>query len=46
MDEVENTYGYKIFVDYAHTADALEQVLTTLRNTSGIGKIITVFGAT
>ena len=46
MEEVSNKYGYKIFIDYAHTADALDKVLSTLRATENIGKIITVFGAT
>ncbi len=32
-----------MFVDYAHTADALTQVLTTLRD-AGADTIITVFG--
>ena len=46
MEEVKNKYGYKIFIDYAHTADALDKVLTTLRQTGWMGRIITVFGAT
>jgi UDP-N-acetylmuramyl tripeptide synthase len=29
MEEVENKKGYKIFIDYAHTPDALKQVLET-----------------
>ena len=32
-------------VDYAHTPDALENVLSTLRNLKGSGRIITLFGA-
>lgn len=46
MEEVQNKYWYRIFIDYAHTADALDKVLSTLRDTAGLGKIITVFGAT
>ncbi|MDD4151769.1 MAG: UDP-N-acetylmuramoyl-L-alanyl-D-glutamate--2,6-diaminopimelate ligase [Candidatus Gracilibacteria bacterium] len=46
LEEVENIEGIKIFVDYAHTADALENVLQTIRKIEGINKIITVFGAT
>jgi len=30
-------------VDYAHTADALEKVLETIREMIGIERIITVF---
>lgn len=33
-----------VFVDYAHTPDALENVLKTLSEIEGRGKIITVFG--
>jgi UDP-N-acetylmuramyl tripeptide synthase len=32
MEEVENNNHTKIFVDYAHTADALKQVLETIRD--------------
>ncbi|MCP4523101.1 MAG: UDP-N-acetylmuramoyl-L-alanyl-D-glutamate--2,6-diaminopimelate ligase [Candidatus Gracilibacteria bacterium] len=46
MEEIKNLEGYKIIVDYAHTADALENVLSTLNKLEGIGKIHTVFGAT
>ncbi|NCO32058.1 hypothetical protein GW891_04775 [bacterium] len=34
-----------MIVDYAHTPDALEKVLTTLKEI-GYKKIVTVFGAT
>lgn len=46
MEEVENNNHTKIFVDYAHTADALKQVLETIRDIEWIKKIITVFWAT
>lgn len=36
--------GYNVFVDYAHTDDALTNVLSALRNTFPDKKIITVFG--
>lgn len=44
MQEVKNSAGIKIFIDFAHTPNALEQALTTLKlNTKG--KLIAVFGA-
>lgn len=46
LEEVNNYEWMKIFIDYAHTPDALENVLTTLKNINGIKRIITVFGAT
>jgi UDP-N-acetylmuramoyl-L-alanyl-D-glutamate--2,6-diaminopimelate ligase len=35
---------FQVFVDYAHTHDALENVLKALRATMGGGKLICVFG--
>lgn len=46
LEEVENIEWIKIFVDYAHTADALENVLQTIRKIEWIKRIITVFWAT
>jgi len=43
MERIENTRGLLIFVDYAHTGDALENVLKTL-TAAGASRIITVFG--
>ena len=37
-------HGFTVFVDYAHTDDALKNVLVTLRKVVS-GRIITVFGA-
>ncbi len=45
MDLVENDLNADIIVDYAHTEDALEKVLTNLKEIP-YSKIITVFGAT
>lgn len=46
LEEIPNTRGAKIFVDYAHTEDSLRNVLETLRKIEGTKRIITVFGAT
>ncbi|MDD5769883.1 MAG: UDP-N-acetylmuramoyl-L-alanyl-D-glutamate--2,6-diaminopimelate ligase [Candidatus Gracilibacteria bacterium] len=46
LEEVKNYEGFKIFIDYAHTPDALEKVLSTLKEIEGIKRIIIVFGAT
>ncbi len=43
MERITNSRGLLVFVDYAHTGDALENVLETLR-AAGAGRIITVFG--
>lgn len=47
MEQVDNSEWYNIFVDYAHTEDALEKVLINLQEIKQKdAKIITVFGAT
>jgi UDP-N-acetylmuramoyl-L-alanyl-D-glutamate--2,6-diaminopimelate ligase len=43
MERIENSRGVLVFVDYAHTGDALGQVLGMLKKT-GARRIITVFG--
>lgn len=43
MERVENGAGVTCLVDYAHTGDALENVLATLKEIA-TGKIITLFG--
>jgi UDP-N-acetylmuramoyl-L-alanyl-D-glutamate--2,6-diaminopimelate ligase len=43
LEAVPNRKGKKIFVDYAHTDDALKNVLTTLREICK-GRLIVVFG--
>lgn len=43
LERVANPRGLHVFVDYAHTPDALVNVLTALRG-AGFGRIITVFG--
>ena len=43
LERVVNKKGLSIYVDYAHSDDALENVLTTLREFTK-GRLITVFG--
>jgi UDP-N-acetylmuramoyl-L-alanyl-D-glutamate--2,6-diaminopimelate ligase len=43
LESVENDKGIALFVDYAHTDDALGNVLRTLREVA-TGRIITLFG--
>ncbi|MBI2335818.1 MAG: UDP-N-acetylmuramoyl-L-alanyl-D-glutamate--2,6-diaminopimelate ligase [Deltaproteobacteria bacterium] len=43
LEKIENNRGIHVFVDYAHTPDALKNVLTALRALNP-KKIITVFG--
>ncbi len=49
FEKIENRRGIHVVVDYAHTHDALERVLSGLKNVlrsspRGHGKMITVFG--
>jgi murE/murF fusion protein len=44
VEGIRNEKGLHIFVDYAHTPDALDRILRTLRNAKGQGRLITVFG--
>ena len=43
LEEIETRKGFQVFVDYAHTDDALEHVLTTLREITN-KRLIVVFG--
>lgn len=43
LEAVVNQAGLSVFIDYAHTPDALENVLTALRRLTS-GRLITVFG--
>ncbi len=43
MERVKNTLGLHVFVDYAHTEDALRNVLLSLQEIKK-GRILTVFG--
>lgn len=44
FERVKNAINRTLIVDYAHTPDALKNVLMTVRD-FGIGKVIVVFGA-
>lgn len=44
MEEIKNSKGIKIIVDFAHTPNGLEQALKTLRKQTK-GKLIVVFGS-
>lgn len=46
LEEIANNRGLTVFVDYAHTEESLRNVLETVKQMEGIGRIITVFGAT
>lgn len=46
LEEVKNNEKIKIFIDYAHTPDALENILTTLNDIKWEWNLITVFWAT
>ena len=46
MEEVRSPDGFSVFIDYAHTPDALENVLETLSDIKWKWRVITVFWAT
>jgi len=43
LEEIQTDAGFQVFVDYAHTEDALRNVLTALREITS-GRLIVVFG--
>lgn len=43
LEPVPNNYGIRVFIDYAHTPDALKHVIGELKRTS-TGRLITIFG--
>ncbi len=43
MEQIRNDYGLDIFVDYAHTPDALNHVLNSARSMTK-GRLISIFG--
>lgn len=44
MEEIENSRGIRVIVDFAHTPNALENVLSVLSKQKGRGKLVVVFG--
>lgn len=44
LERVADPAGRHVFVDYAHTPDALDNVLAGLNALCGAGRVITVFG--
>ena len=44
VQKVSNTSGVHAFVDFAHTPDSLQAVLTSARISAGMGRVIVVFG--
>lgn len=45
MEEVSNNKGVKVFIDFAHTPNALGAALKTLRDNFPKSRLISVFGA-
>lgn len=45
MEEIKNNKGIRIFIDFAHTPNGLEQALRSLRLHTRGGKLIAVFGS-
>lgn len=44
-EEINNNFGFKTIVDFAHTPNALENTLSSLKQNTK-GKLIVIFGAT
>jgi len=44
LEPVEDPRGNHVFVDYAHTPDALENVVGTLRQLTDRGRLVVLFG--
>ena len=44
LEKVEEGQSFTVIVDYAHTPDALEYLLNTVKSVSGIRRTILVFG--
>ena len=44
FEKIKNDIGTNIYIDFAHTPNALKNLLTNLRKRNGDGKLISVFG--
>ena len=44
FESVHNALGFTVLVDYAHTDDALANVLTLARELAGAARVLTLFG--
>lgn len=44
FETVDCSQDYKVIVDYAHTPDALENVIKVAKNIKNRGRVITIFG--
>jgi UDP-N-acetylmuramoyl-L-alanyl-D-glutamate--2,6-diaminopimelate ligase len=44
MEEIKNSRDLRIYVDFAHTPNALENVLSMLSERKGKGRLIAIFG--
>ena len=48
LEKIENNKGFEIYIDFAHTSNSLEQVLSLLKKRIDLrgkkGKLITIFG--
>ncbi|KKU10579.1 MAG: UDP-N-acetylmuramyl-tripeptide synthetase [Candidatus Woesebacteria bacterium GW2011_GWB1_45_5] len=44
LEEIKNDFGYRIYVDFAHTPDSLQAILKYLRSKTK-GRLISVFGS-
>lgn len=44
LEKVDGNQNFLVLVDYAHTPDALENVIRAAKNIEGVKKVVTIFG--